>query len=118
MSAATDKLTPAEVLSRLAAVDPASILSAYIGRPGCACGCRGDYAYTTAGASSERRGYPVHADEISDKRAATRLRNAARVSLDRVVSAYDTPSFGGRRILSVETESRLYIVTLLPTVSE
>ena len=59
--------TPFEMLT---AENPLLFVSSvYSGKPGCACGCRGQYRYNSAmlAAESKRRGYAVEAEDVNDK---------------------------------------------------
>ena len=85
---------------------PDAIISAYSGRPGCACGCRGKWRYTSAhqALGGTERGYPVDEDEVSDRGVARVLSNARKSASAAKVSLEGST-------LSVETSDRLYIFT-------
>ena len=82
------------------------IVSAYSGRKGCACGCRGKWRYTSAhqAEGGRARGYPVDPDEVSDRGVARVLSNARKAT---GIVEYSERS----GTLSVETSDRLYIFT-------
>ena len=82
------------------------IVSAYSGRKGCACGCRGKWRYTSAhlAEGAQARGYPIDPDEVSNRGAALALSNARK--------ALGIVEYSERSgTLSVETSNRLYIFT-------
>ena len=59
-------LEQAQNLRSLTAND---VVSVYSGKPGCACGCNGNYRYAAkyAAEAGKDRGYVVDADEVNDK---------------------------------------------------
>ena len=81
------------------------IVSAYSGRPGCACGCRGKWRYTSAHQyeAAALRGYPIDPDEVSNRGVAGYLSNARKAPAS--IVEYSERS----GTLSVETSGRLYI---------
>ena len=97
----------------LAALSPAALVSAYSGRPGCACGCRGNHRYSSAYRewAGRNRGYDVGDAEVSDRSVAT-IRSRARAAADAGwgVEAY-TDDAGRVTTVAVETDTRLYILT-------
>ena len=100
-------------LAALAALSPDALSSAYSGRPGCACGCRGSYVYTSAhrDGASRARGYAVADAEVSDRSVAVRLANARRAA-DAGASVKVYRDNAGRvTTVAVETDTRLYLLT-------
>jgi hypothetical protein len=83
------------------------IVSAYSGRKGCACGCRGKWRYTSAhqAEGAQARGYPIDGGEVSNRGAALVLSNARKAAAS--IVEYSERS----GTLSVETSERLYIFT-------
>ena len=81
------------------------IVSAYSGRPGCACGCRGKWRYTSAhrAAAGKLRGFPIDEEEVSDRGTARILSNARKAG----AAVFEYWEASGT--LSVETSDRLYI---------
>lgn len=71
-------------IRELANLTPADVLCVYSGKPGCACGCRGNYHYNSARKSeaAERRGYALNADEVSDEQVAHVLRLVQQAVID------------------------------------
>lgn len=55
--------------------DNRSIVSVYSGRPGCMCGCNGNYRYNSehVDLGAKRRGYPVDKEDVNDGQV-TRIR--------------------------------------------
>lgn len=97
----------------LAALSLADIASAYSGRPGCACGCRGNYRYSSAHRewAGRGRGYAVDDDDISDRSVATILARA-RAAADAGWSVEAYADDDGRvTTVSVETDTRLYLLS-------
>lgn len=102
---------PVSQQPKVTKIDIDKVLSVYSGRPGCACGCRGNYFYQAdpklRAAASTRRGYTVTDDEVRSKKALGRIINnmlatgQARLEGDHVWA---------------ETETRLYIVELATKV--
>ena len=82
------------------------IVSAYSGRHGCTCGCRGKWRYTSAhqAEGGRARGYPVDPDEVSDRGVARVLSNARKAT--GIVEYLE--HYGH---LVVATSDRLYIFT-------
>ena len=78
------KLTVAQ-LATLAALTAADVVAVYSGKPGCACGCRGKYSYSSEhrARASKHRGYRVEDDEISD-RNVTRILNLMKANANDV----------------------------------
>jgi len=106
-------LTAADALAALHLLTPAALSSAYSGRPGCACGCRGTYIYASAHRErmGRERGYALTDDEVSDRSVATRLANARRAALNGAsVQAYGDED-GRVTTVAVETDTRLYLLT-------
>ena len=83
------------------------IVSAYSGRHGCTCGCRGKWRYTSAhqAEGGRARGYPVDPDEVSDRGVARVLSNARKAG----ASIVEYLEHYGH--LVVATSDRLYIFT-------
>ena len=87
------------------------VTHAYRGKPGCACGCRGNYYYRKSYAerAGEERGYPVNPDEISDatvNRIYDRVMDCwetGSVLEDNYIESNDTVKF-----VSVEVGTRVY----------
>ena len=77
------------------------IVSAYSGRPGCACGCRGKWRYTSA----HQALHAAHPSEVSNRGVAGYLSNARKAPAS--IVEYSERS----GTLSVETSCRLYIFT-------
>lgn len=76
------------------------IVSAYSGRKGCACGCRGKWRYTSA----HQALHAAHPSEVSNRGVAGYLSNARK--------ALGIVEYSERSgTLSVETSDRLYIFT-------
>lgn len=103
----------------LAALTPAALASAYSGRPGCACGCRGNYRYASAHRewAGRNRGYAVGVDEVSDRSVARILANArAAADAGWDVSVY-TDDDGRVTTVAVETDTRLYLLTPAPVAA-
>ena len=86
-------------------ITPRIVRSAYRGKPGCACGCNGDYVYTEQNRkiAGEWRGYTVDDNEIDEKKVS-------RI-LNKVKKHPDTVNYGSH--LSLQTQSRLYIIHLV-----
>lgn len=82
------------------------IVSAYSGRHGCTCGCRGKWRYTWGhqAEGGRARGYPVDPDEVSDRGVARVLSNARKAT---GIVEY-SERYGH---LVVATSDRLYIFT-------
>lgn len=59
-------LEQAQNLRSLTAED---VMSVYSGKPGCACGCNGNYRYNSAhqALGTAHRGYAVDAEDVNDK---------------------------------------------------
>jgi len=84
------------------------IVSAYSGRPGCACGCQGRYWYTPEhmGWAGDNRGSPVQPHEVGTRRVATILGRARRAAR----SGAPVKVLSGRRTLvQVDAPDRTYI---------
>jgi hypothetical protein len=105
--------TTAEALAALAALTPAVLASAYSGRPGCACGCRGTYAHTAVHRdwTAQHRGYAVSDDEVSDRGVVARLAAARRAALGGANVAAYCDGDGRVTTVAVETATRLYLLT-------
>lgn len=86
-------------------ITPEQVLSAYSGRTGCACGCRGKYWYNSARVeeASNDRGYAVSPDEVSDAQVKRVLRLLQTHSDTLVQDGY---------IAWLEKSNRLYMVHL------
>ena len=100
-----------EKAGTIIAVDRA--VSVYSGRPGCACGCRGKHIYASAqvAAQSKRRGYEIRPEEVSDRSVALMVKKVNRL----LAEGYGEPLIsleGDTPFVSVETETRLYIIYL------
>lgn len=86
------------------AIDFATVVTVYSGKPGCACGCRGRYFVTPASEpiAAKRRGYPAFPEDIKERevRRIVRLLNASP----------DTKKFGGSEedIYELEVGGRVY----------
>jgi hypothetical protein len=80
------------------------ISSVYSGRPGCCCGCRGKHTYASAHRkwASENRGYPVTADEVSDRTVKMIVGKIEKAPSDDVI-------IDGSSNVSVEVGNRVYI---------
>jgi hypothetical protein len=61
------KVTAAK--ARLLAMTVAEVQSVYSGKPGCACGCRGNHRYNSqhVASASKNRGYAVTPEEVNDR---------------------------------------------------
>jgi hypothetical protein len=61
-------MTKDEIVRALANIKKEEVMSVYSGRPGCACGCRGKYSYSSLhrGMAESSRGYEITADEVND----------------------------------------------------
>ena len=103
----------AEALAALAALTPAVLASAYSGRPGCACGCRGTYVHSSAHRElmGRERGYAVSDIEVSDRGVVARLANARRAALGGAHVAAYCDGDGRVTTVAVETATRLYLLT-------
>jgi len=106
-------LTAADALVTLDALTPAALASAYSGRPGCACGCRGTYVHTAAHRdwTARHRGYAVWDEEVSDRSVAIRLANARRAALNGASVVAYCDDDGRVTTVAVETDTRLYLLT-------
>lgn len=100
----------------LAQVRPEHVQAVYSGKPGCACGCRGKHSYPSSmkGLGVQIRGYAIGEEEISD-RSVTTILNKVKKLADLAEDCEgkkigDNPIKGN--IVAVETETRLYIVSL------
>lgn len=105
-------MTATESLAALAALTPAALASAYSGRPGCACGCRGNYRYASAHRewAGRNRGYAVCDEDVNDRAVARLLANArAAAAAGWDVAAY-TDAAGRVTTVAVETDTRLYLL--------
>ena len=112
-------MTLEAALAALAALSPAVLASAYSGRPGCACGCRGRYRYASAHRewAGRNRGYAVDDDDVSDRSVARILDNArAAAAAGWRVEAYADDA-GRVTTVSVETDTRLYILSPVPSAA-
>lgn len=95
-------------------LDVNTLRSAYMGRPGCACGCRGTYYYAREhqAESGMARGYTVHDEEVNDAKIKSVLRGARQAaSLGAIAIAY-TNDNNDVTCVCVETKRRLYILTV------
>jgi hypothetical protein len=67
-------------------IDISKVASAYSGKPGCMCGCRGKYYYTTEHAkdAGKQRGYEVEDNEINDSmvKKVTKILNSHKSECD------------------------------------
>lgn len=101
-------------LAALTPAAPAALASAYSGRPGCACGCRGNYRYASAHRewAGRNRGYAVGDDDVSD-RSVARINARAAADAGWTVEAYADDD-GRVTTVAVETDSRLYLLTPAP----
>ena len=90
-------LPDAEARALLVALAPTALTKAYSGRPGCACGCRGDYRYTSV-------------DDRGVARILGSARRAAKAGAH--VVAYLTD--GEVSTVAVETPTRLYLLSTVP----
>ena len=91
-------MTSAEQLARFKVED---VVSVYSGKDGvCCCGCAGKYYHSSAhrNAASERRGYEVTDDEVSDKmvRKVFGMASANLVSFDMLADTQFTFVVGSR----------------------
>lgn len=83
----------------------------YSGKPGCCCGCRGTYYYSTTVdpvAAGARRGYPVTPDEFND-RMVSRILNT--ITKNRQIAEVDD----GGVYVSVDLPGRVFIAYFLDT---
>ena len=64
-----EELLSLERAQDLAGLSARDVQSVYSGRPGCMCGCRGKYRYSSEHreVASKRRGYAVDNDEVNDQ---------------------------------------------------
>lgn len=92
-----------EQLQRFAALTPEGVVSVYGGKPGCACGCRGNHRYSSAHRElgSKRRGYSVDDDEVNDRQV--------KKVLNVLKTHYALVEAGGNNY-AAEVDGRLYIV--------
>lgn len=60
----------------LSMLDSRTVYTAYTGRTGCMCGCRGNYAYCTehVAEAGKLRGYSLGSEEISDRKVNGRTK--------------------------------------------
>jgi hypothetical protein len=96
-----------KTLQPIADIRPEDLTSAYNGKHGCACGCRGTHSYMNAADGTARRGYPVDASEVSPRRVANTLRTIQQHADD---PGYDDGRIGGYGYIAYESATRLYIV--------
>ena len=101
-----------ETLEALRRLTPADVIFAYAGARGCACGCRGDYAYRTVdhkGAPLEFIGRPMFDDEVDPAAVAERLTQIRNLDPADIVFTSDATGFGTRHIV-VDTRALTYIL--------
>ena len=80
-----------------------TVEAVYSGRPGCMCGCRGNYRYASkrAALASERRGYEVDVSDAQITRVIKTLRAAPAGSLE-----------FGERYVAAKINGRVYVAYL------
>lgn len=102
-------LTTPDHIVAILNLTPAQVIDTYSGSHGCACGCKGNWRFSSEHreAGTKRRGYAVSDDEVSDRSVATILRKAQAAVREGL--EVDILSFG-QHGFAVETSSRLYIV--------
>jgi hypothetical protein len=102
------KLTPnAHVSTREVTIN--QVLKTYSGRPGCACGCNGKYAYRpeTKEIGAKERGYEVDADDIKPKSVAHTIKmvnSAIKGEMEVDCLVFD------REFISVEKGNKVWTV--------
>lgn len=64
------------------AIQLQDVLCVYVGKPGCACGCRGKYFYTKQNQElgTKDRGYEVGNDEVNDQKIQRILKKIQKVN--------------------------------------
>jgi hypothetical protein len=104
-----------EQYEKLQALTVDDLVKSYSGKPGCACGCRGTYAYVVDDGGKER-GYALGPEDVNPRRAEGYLRTIQRAHPDVVdlipaaTSPFaDGPTSRAGDIWSVQTPTRLYI---------
>jgi hypothetical protein len=97
---------PKLTLAALAALTPANVQGVYSGKPGCACGCKGNYRYhsTQVQAATKRRGYEVTPDEVNDKQVAKVLK------IVQEAGAKDRAALSAAAILGIEAPEPKVVV--------
>jgi len=83
-----------------------NVSSVYSGKPGCACGCRGKYAYASRHRAwaSKDRGYTVTADEVNDR--------TVKLMVNKINKAIASGADVKRYVwgVSFETDTRVYVL--------
>lgn len=85
------------------------VRSTYSGkRSACMCGCKGKHSYASAfmAEASTDRGYPVTADEVSDRSVATVCRKVERAFAEQTAEQVDWQS----DFVAVNVDGRTYAV--------
>lgn len=113
MTTITVKNLTSEQRQVLFHLTPADVRMVYSGKPGCMCGCRGSYAYTTAAREegTRERGYEVTDSDISDITVTRLLKKLQRVE---TIEQMGCDLEDETRIANffLETETRVYVITL------
>lgn len=89
----------------MSTIKRANIVQVYSGRPGCMCGCRGEYrvAAKWRALADERRGYPHEDGEINDRQVERVLR-----ILESSPDTQVDPVYAGERCYWLTTATRTY----------
>ena len=76
MSERLEKPTKLELEAKVLAMEPEDVMKGYRGRPGCMCGCLGEYFVTEAakGVAAEDTGYEYDEEQIDDGKVRRILR--------------------------------------------
>ena len=92
------------------------VYQVYSGKPGCACGCRGKHTYASAVAKNglKARGYELKADEVNDRTVNLIFNKMKKAAAAGEPVKYVEPTPGFTAHFSWETDTRSYVVYLLP----
>lgn len=80
------------------------VMSVYSGKPGCACGCRGKHttSHKNRELAAKHRGYAYADEDVSDR--------TVKLIFNKVMRNYRDKIEVGTNNISVETDTRLYII--------
>jgi len=100
-----------KVLTVTEKVNFENVSSFYTGRPGCMCGCNGNYRYNSlhAEAAGKNRGYAVGADEISDRAVKMGVTKFNKLIDEGLVKTYEQSNGS---ILFYDTPTRTNVMYL------
>ena len=87
------------------AVDLSKVAFAYSGRPGCACGCRGNYRYASAHRewAEKNQGHAIEDSDVSDRSVALTVKK-----INSLIAAGEGTVMIDPAFISVDTETRSY----------